>query len=200
MIRAGGYELMNSRMVESELELARVGYERMCRENHHRVCRAVIAGLGLGFTLAEFLRRTGDLRSLDLTVVEVSAEVLDWYKTHFRPNLHADIQDQSVNFRVTDILDFLNGARDLDLVLLDVDNGPAPITQQSNSKLYEAEGLTRLHRALRSGGQAIFWSGFRDEEFNIRLRNAGFAVDEIIVDLGRSHHHLICLKKPKGAC
>jgi spermidine synthase len=61
-----------------------------------------------------------------------------------------------------------------DAVLLDVDNGPGGLTQESNGWLYSRAGLTRMHRVLSPGGTLAVWSAHPDDAFTRRLAQAGF--------------------------
>jgi spermidine synthase len=82
-----------------------------------------------------------------------------------------------------------------DAILLDVDNGPAALTSDANSRLYEEPGLESIRRSLRPGGCAAFWSAGPDRDFEKLLAGAGFRV-EIDATRARKHggrRHLIFL-------
>ena len=64
---------------------------------------------------------------------------------------------------------------DVDLILLDVDNGPHWASFRTNARLYSPPGLAALKRALVAGGVLAVWSGYRADAFLGHLRTAGFA-------------------------
>ena len=45
-----------------------------------------------------------------------------------------------------------------DAILLDVDNGPEGLVQQTNDRLYDVWGLRRARWSLRPGGVLGIWS------------------------------------------
>jgi spermidine synthase len=66
------------------------------------------------------------------------------------------------------------GARDLDAILLDVDNGPDWGSFRSNARLYTQAGLAAAREALRPGGLYAVWAGYPADGFLHALRRAGF--------------------------
>jgi spermidine synthase len=81
--------------------------------------------------------------------------------------------------RERDVIDEVKESRsEYDLILLDVDNGPAALTQAKNAWLYRREGLARLRAALRPGGVLAVWSAGPDAAFGAALRAARFKVEE----------------------
>src|SRR5258708_36094569 len=68
-----------------------------------------------------------------------------------------------------------------DAILLDVDNGPESLIRRANDALYDLKGLKTIHRALRPGGVLAVWSSGPTALFSKRLRDAGFAVNEVAV-------------------
>jgi hypothetical protein len=72
----------------------------------------------------------------------------------------------------------------LDLVLLDVDNGPHWASFRSNARLYSPAGLAGLKRSLVPGGALAVWSGYRSDSFLGHLRSAGFAPSVVTLHEG----------------
>jgi spermidine synthase len=64
-----------------------------------------------------------------------------------------------------------------DAVLLDVDNGPTPFTQEENSKLYDDRGIAAARAALKDGGVLAVWSARPNRRFEQRLQYGGFHVE-----------------------
>ena len=75
-----------------------------------------------------------------------------------------------------------------------MDNGPDGLTRQGNDRLYSVQGLRAAKAALTPDGILAVWSAGRDAAFTRRLRDAGFAVDEVSVRArsnGKGAHHVI---------
>ncbi len=60
-------------------------------------------------------------------------------------------------------------ARQFDLILLDIDNGPTFLAVPENERLHTNEGLALLRTRLAPGGVAVFWARERCAEFERRL-------------------------------
>ena len=173
VIRAGGRDLMSSRMHGSEEALAALGCERARRLPRPRV---LVGGLGMGFTL----RATLDLlpSGAEVVVSELLEAVVSWNRGLLSPLAAAPLDDRRVCVEVGDVLACLRQSPGrFDAVLLDVDNGPAAFTQESNAALYEEAGLKIARGALKKGGLLAVWSSYEDREFQQRLRRCGFAVE-----------------------
>jgi spermidine synthase len=79
---------------------------------------------------------------------------------------------------VADVADTLRTSRGrFDAVLLDVDNGPAAFTTESNAKLYSARGLAAARAALKPDGVLAVWSAWDSRKAEQLLRYAGFVVE-----------------------
>jgi spermidine synthase len=66
-----------------------------------------------------------------------------------------------------------------DAILLDVDNGPEGLSRPGNDRLYGAAGLAAAKAALKPKGVLAVWSAHPDEAFTRRMKQAGFAVEEV---------------------
>jgi len=190
MVRVDGLELMSSRHHLSEEALAHLARAAL-RAPRPRI---LLAGLGLGYTLAAFLREFGARCRLE--VVEKSADLLRWYRAHYRDRVLAGADDAAVGFHLADVHDHLAAqAGPWDAVVLDVDNGPEPVCGEENRRLYAAPGLALIRRRLAPGGALLLWSGFESAPFAERARAAGFWVSSHPVPLpreGLSHHLYLC--------
>ena len=170
LIRANGRDLMSSRMHGSEEEMA-----KLVRSD--RVgARVLVGGLGLGFTLRaalDLLPENGRC-----TVVELIPAVVQWNRGPLGPLANHPVDDPRTDVIVEDIATILHGSRRRwDAILLDVDNGPAAFTQDSNNDLYTVDGLMTLRNALVPGGAVAVWSAFDDLNFEKRMRRAGFRTE-----------------------
>jgi spermidine synthase len=176
-IRVGGYELMNSRVHGSEDALASLACARLRQGPAPRV---LIGGLGMGFTLAGVLRALG--REARVVVAELVPEVVEWNRGPLAHLAGQPLADARVSVRVGDVGMVIAESRGaFDAILLDVDNGPAGLTSESNNRLYTPGGLRAAHNALRPEGLLAVWSAGADPAFTRRLQQAGFRVEEVPV-------------------
>jgi spermidine synthase len=172
IILANGKSLMSSRMHGSEEALAQFGCRNTPRE---RPC-VLVGGLGMGYTL----RATLDLLPKDAKVVvaELVPAVVKWNQELLGPLAQHPLKDRRVRVLVQDVAITLRSASaQFDAVLLDVDNGPAAFTTETNAGVYDDRGLTAAHSALRAGGMLAIWSARDDRKFEQRLRYNGFRVE-----------------------
>lgn len=173
-IRVDRAELMNSRMHGSEEKLAELG----CAPIRERERAAVlVGGLGMGFTLAATLAQLE--REAEVVVAELIGAVVTWNRQHLGHLAGHPLTDERVRVHEGDVGKLLRKRRGaFDAVLLDVDNGPAGLTRDSNNWLYSERGLGAANAALRDGGVLAVWSVASDPAFTHRLGRAGFDVRE----------------------
>ena len=143
--------------------------------------RVVVGGLGFGSTLAGVLEKVGP--NARVLVVEKLETVVDLVRGELgaslalarnRRWLAGVLDDPRVEIVRADVRDVVARERELDAILLDVDNGPEWASFRENARLYDARGLAAAQRALRSGGIYAVWSGYPADAFLSRLRRAGF--------------------------
>ncbi len=81
------------------------------------------------------------------------------------------LADERANPVVADIAAAVGEAADAsyDLVLLDVDNGPAHLVHEHNAELYRPPFLTEVRRLLRPGGVVAIWSAEASSELEATL-------------------------------
>jgi spermidine synthase len=174
-IRLGVNELMNSRLGGSEEALAALACAKIRERARPRV---LIGGLGMGFTLRAALAALGaDAR---IEVAELIPAVAQWAEGEMAEIFAGSLRDPRVRMELTDVAELIGASSAAyDAILLDVDNGPDGLTRQANDRLYEARGLAKARAALRPGGVLAVWSSGPDRRFTQRLRDAGFATEEI---------------------
>ncbi|MEZ0211378.1 MAG: spermidine synthase [Xanthobacteraceae bacterium] len=176
-IMSGTTELMNSRLSGSEKALADLVCERLGPRVRPRL---LIGGLGMGFTL----RAAQAALALDaeIVVVELVPAVIAWASGPMAGLFGTSLADPRVHLVEDDVGRLIrSGKADYDAILLDVDNGPGGLTRAANDGLYDAKGLDATRAALRPGGLLAVWSSAPDRGFTLRLRKAGFGVEEIKV-------------------
>ena len=189
MIRANGLELMNGYLHESETAFGALAAEFAPNEAPN----VLIAGLGLGYTLAAAVAALGE-RGV-ITVVEFSPAVVDWFVRHVRGSV-LPRSPKNVAIHYTDAIAHLKSGVRYDLILLDIDNGPEPFVRASNATLYDREGLDLLRNALNEQGRVLLWSGFESPRFEATARDAGFSVTRRVVANGARpelDHHIYVL-------
>ena len=172
VIRVDGVELMSTRRHASEERLA----ELACLPVRHTSgARVLIGGLGLGFTLRAALRCLApDAR---VVVAELLPEVIAWNENPSFPLAREALADARVDVRQVDVARILHESPGMfHAIMLDVDNGPDPLTTTANARLYGDDGIAMTVAALRPGGRLAYWSAHADAAFEGSLRRAGLAV------------------------
>lgn len=185
-IMSGTIELMNSRLSGSEEALATLVAQRLAGRKAPSV---LIGGLGMGFTLRAALAAFGaDAR---ITVAELVPEVVDWARGPMADLSAGCLDDPRVTVAIADVAALIRPETGhgptprWDAILLDVDNGPEGLTRRANDRLYDHAGLAAARAALTPGGVLAVWSQGPDRAFAKRLRDAGFAVEEVTVRANR---------------
>ena len=172
VILANGKSLMSSRMHGSEEALAALACRRARALDEPSV---LIGGLGMGFTL----RATLDILPprASVVVAELVPAVVDWNRGVLGPLAGNPLKDRRARVEIDDVGNVLRASRNrFDVVLLDVDNGPAAFTTESNAVLYDDRGLAAAYAALKPEGVLGVWSAWDNRKFEQRLAYAGFSV------------------------
>jgi len=189
-----GKELMNSRMHGSEDLLAEFACKPIAGRPQARV---LVGGLGLGYTLAAALAVVR--KDAAVVVAELVPAVVRWNRSLCGHLAGHPLEDPRVSVDERDVCAVLKKARSgFDAVMLDVDNSPDSMTQESNDWLYGAKGLAAIYRALRPQGVLTVWSAAPDSSFGRRLGRAGFEVQEKTVSArgcGRGGLHTIWIAR-----
>jgi len=189
-IRTGGTELMNSRVHRSEEALAGLALERAPKK---RDLTILVGGLGMGYTLAETLKLSQpDTRIL---VAELIPTVISWNRDHIGHLAGMPLDDPRVRVEASDVATILKRQKNAwDIILLDVDNGPAGLTKRSNNRLYSDAGLKTAFKALTPNGVLGIWSAGDDPAFTRCLTRSGFKAKAVSVraaSSGKSSRHTI---------
>jgi spermidine synthase len=176
-IMLGTNELMNSRLSGSEEALATLSCEKIAGRKNPSM---LIGGLGMGFTLRAALGALPD--DARVTVAELVPSVVDWARGPMADLHKGTLDDPRVDIHVGDVGALIQSQKAAyDSILLDVDNGPDGLTRASNDSLYNHTGLRAAKAALRANGVLAVWSSAPDAAFTRRLREIGFATDEVNV-------------------
>ena len=174
-IMLGTNELMNSRVSGSEEALARLACAKVGGRERPAL---LIGGLGMGFTLRAALAELGPQGSV--VVAELVPAVVAWARGPMAELFAGSLDDPRVDVREADVAALIAaGKGSYDAILLDVDNGPDGLSRSENDRLYNAAGLAAARAALKPGGVLAVWSAHPDRAFAARLRQSGFAVEEV---------------------
>jgi spermidine synthase len=173
VIRVGSEELMSTRRHVSEERIA----ELVCgRLESKRRASVLIGGLGMGFTLKAALAALA--RDAQVVVAEIVPAVIAWNRNPAYPLGATAMADQRVTILQQDVIDVISAAPfAFDGIILDIDNGPAAMTTQTNARLYKEFGLRLTRTALKRGGGVAFWSAAPDAAFEKLLARTGFKVE-----------------------
>ena len=165
-LRANGVFVMDT--VETSTERALAGAALALVAQPRAV---VVGGLGLGFTLREVL---ADRRVERCAVVEIEPALVDWMRNGTVPHGPGLLADERVVVVTTDVAAALAeaGPASYDLVLLDVDNGPAHLVHESNALLYTSAFLGSAATVLRPGGALVVWSADEAPDLEAAMRAA----------------------------
>ena len=190
MIVVDRNELMSTRMNGSEIALATLALARIGGVPAPRV---LIGGYGMGFTLRAVLGAVGP--QAVVMVAELVPEIIAWARGPMAAVAAGCLDDARVTVVEEDVaVTIAAGAGGYDAILLDVDNGPDGLVRAGNDRLYAPRGLAAAKAALRPGGVLAVWSAGPDAKFVRRLKEAGFAVEEVAVKArtnGKGPRHVI---------
>lgn len=168
IVRVAGQVLMSSRSHGSEDELARLGFAELAGRDAKRI---LVGGLGLGFTLRAALDLAGP--DAELVVSELVPAIVEWNRNQLGALAGHPLQDARVSVALGSVAGEL-ARGGFDLILLDVDNGPAKVAHAGNSDLYDLAGCKRARGALSTGGVLCVWSAASDPRYVRTLLSAGF--------------------------
>ncbi|MCR5870604.1 MULTISPECIES: spermidine synthase [unclassified Sphingomonas] len=183
-------ELMSSRMSGSEEALAEMTLDRL---SDPASARLLIGGYGMGFTLRAALKRLGPKGWA--CVVELVPGIIEWARGPMAELADGCLDDPRTQLVMGDVgAEIARSRGSWEAILLDVDNGPDGLTRDANNGLYTMRGLERARTALAPGGVLAVWSAGPDPAFTRRMRDAGFAVEEVQVRArqnGKGPRHVI---------
>ena len=165
-IRVGHALLMSSAQRGSEIQLARLAAEALGPKPG---ARALIGGLGMGFTLRAALDAFDP--TAQITVAELLPSIIHYNRGPLGPLADHPLDDPRTTLFKGDVRDAI-ATGGWDAIMLDVDNSPDALTAATNAHIYGPEGLTAIRRALKPGGVLTVWSATPDEAFTRALRRA----------------------------
>ena len=151
-LRVNGVYVMDSVQTSTERALATAALAAVPAPGD-----VLVGGLGLGFTARAVL---ADPRVRSCTVVEIEPALVAWMRAGLVPGGPAMLADPRLHVHVADVVDAVGAAApsSLDLVLLDVDNGPDQLVHAANARLYDPPFLRVVRACLRPAGCVVIWS------------------------------------------
>lgn len=182
-LRVNGVFVMDTAETSAERKLAELALARWkggggCSLS--RTTRILVGGLGLGFTLGEVLRHSA---ASEVVVAEIEPDLVRWHRGGLIPHTSGWLTDERVQVVVADVAEVVKGqaAASVDVLLLDVDNGPGNLVYDANATLYRSAFLRSCRAAMSSGGVTAFWSADPAPGLRAELSAAVEAVEEITV-------------------
>jgi spermidine synthase len=158
--------LMSSYNTDSERAIS----NRSIEIHGGRDLKALVGGLGLGYTTGELLRHE---HVVAVEVVEFLPQVIDWLRDGLVP-LSSEL-NAATHLQVTegDVYQRLREPpRDqFDLIVIDVDHSPGDQLGEDEHAFYTAEGLARAKAHLREDGVLAVWSYAENSSFSTALRH-----------------------------
>ncbi|MDA3630186.1 hypothetical protein OU415_32490 [Saccharopolyspora sp. WRP15-2] len=182
-LRVNGVFVMDTAHTETERELATATLRAVGGAD----LRALIGGLGLGFTLREVL---ADRRVREAHVVEIEPDLVTWHRDGLVPETAAAIGDDRVRCHVGDVAEVIAAQppERFDVVLLDVDNGPDFLVYDANSAIYRGEFLARSKEKLVPGGTLAIWSADTSPELKAALHEVFGNCEELAIPVQLGQH------------
>lgn len=166
----------------------------------------VVAGLGLGSTLAAVL---DDTRVGRVSVVEIEPAVVRWHREGLiaaptadraRGELGAALDDPRVTAVVGDIRTELTSlTRPIDVILLDVDNGPGFLVYDTNVAVYQSPFLAQCADVVSPGGVVAIWTASPDHALDAILAAIFEDVTrndvQVELDRHRTSYHVVTARR-----
>ena len=174
-IQVGPIVLMSSAAHHSEKRMAELACEGLDKRPGVRV---LVGGMGMGYTLRAALDHVGE----DATVVvaELLPAVVEWNRELLADHAGHPLDDPRVTVEIGDVVEHLAARpKPYDAILLDVDNGPEPLTSGGNRRLYGTRGLVRIRNALNGRGTVVIWSSFERPPFIEAMKKAQFKTEVV---------------------
>lgn len=186
VLRVNGRELMSNMRTASEARLGELGGLHLAARGGGR---ALIGGLGLGFTLKAALASAPV--SARIVVAELLPEIVAWNEDASRPLAAAALADPRTEVALGDVFALIDaaskpGALRFDAILLDADNGTTAMMSRGNQRLYDLEGIRRVRDALSHSGLAVYWSAAQEPALEKAMKRLGFKVE---VEMVRAYGH-----------
>jgi spermidine synthase len=162
-LRVNGVFVMDSYETSTERALATLALDSATRARGGTSLAPVtvlVGGLGLGYTMVEF---AASPLVGELIVSEIEPALVQWHQSGLIPMTENLVRSPRVRMVPRDVREVVAGepAGSLDVIVLDVDNGPGFLVYDDNAAIYEQEFLATCRKALTSKGVLVVWSADR---------------------------------------
>lgn len=177
LITIGPQILMNSLSNRSEVVLGQLGCGHLKESSNAQV---LVGGLGMGFTLMAVLDSLPG--SAEVAVAELNRTVLEWCRGPLAVLTKNAVNDPRVTVEIGDVARRIRmtaetgGESRFDAIVLDLYRGPHAKTDQRDDPLYGSRAIENMRAALKPCGVVAVWGENYDENFDKRLKGAGFTV------------------------
>ena len=168
--------LMSSFNTDSEREIS----NRSVEIHGGSDLKALVGGLGLGYTAAELLK---DDHVSSVEVVEYLPQVIDWLRGGLVP-LSSELKDAAgLQISPGDVYQRLLDPpqETFDLIVIDVDHSPADQLGEQEHRFYTPSGLSTAKTHLSEGGVLAVWSYAESSSFADALRSTFERVEVVPV-------------------
>lgn len=167
-LRVNGVFVMDTLETTSERALGDLAAEAAADLGARHGACVLVGGLGLGFTLQAVL---ASAHVSAVIVAEIEPSVVAWNRAGLIPQTASWVDDPRVRIEVGDVAGIVEAqpAGSLDVILLDVDNGPGYLVYDANARLYEGGFLASCRSALAPQGRLLVWSSAESADFEARL-------------------------------
>ena len=151
-----------------------------------RARRVLVAGLGLGYTVAAISAIDVDV----IDVVEIEQCLIAWANQGLTVMLAAVSSDPRVRLHAADVRRVLAALSDelagpWDAIVLDVDNGPDFLIHEENRALYTEAGLRAAYGRLTPAGTLAIWCQSAAPHLRAVLERIAPSAREHIVEVTR---------------
>ena len=189
-LRVNGVFVMDSHETATERALATLALESIATARGHEQrepLTVLIGGLGLGYTLAQF---ASSPMVGEMLVAEIEPDLVEWHRSGLVPLTQDLVNSPRVRMVPYDVREVVAAqpAGSLDVIVLDVDNGPGFLVYDDNAAIYRSEFLGACRKALASKGVVVVWSADRAPALRSTLANVFGSV---------SHHAMAVTRKTR---
>ena len=162
--------LMSSFNTDSERVISNRSVEiHAVKNDGGKMLKAMVGGLGLGYTAAELLAHN-EVASVE--VIEFLPPVIDWLEQGLVPLSSKLSGDPNLTITPGDVYQHLwdRPSKQFDLIVIDVDHSPSDQLDETDHRFYTSVGLQRAKEHLEPGGVLAVWSYAESSDFADALR------------------------------
>jgi spermidine synthase len=187
-LRVNGVFVMDSYETSTERALATLALDGVmgARGDASRAPLTVlVGGLGLGYTMAEF---AASPLVGELIVSEIEPALVQWHRSGLIPLTQNLARSPRVRMVPRDVREVVASepVGSLDVIVLDVDNGPGFLVYDDNAAIYQRGFLETCREALASKGILVVWSADRAPDLRAALDEVFGSVSHLAMPVTRN--------------